>query len=211
MSNIYLVLVILINLRLLTTSRISSCINWVALQGTLLGLYGLTAHWSHVNAELLGLAAFSIVLKGYFFPRVLHRSLRGVKAMREITPFVGYIPSLLIGLAALALCQWIGHRLPLPDYDISKLAMPVTLFSVFCGLFLITGRKKIVMQAVGYLVIDNGIFALGISAFPQTSLLVELGLLLNLCVAVFVRGIMIYNLSRVFHHMDSHQLSTLKG
>ncbi len=211
MSNIILVFVVLISFRLLCASRIPSAINLVAAQGTLLGIYGLSAHWSHISAELVALAAFSIILKGFFFPRFLHRSLRGVTVMRETTPFVGYIPSLLIGLGALALCQWIGVRLPLPSRDTSTLVMPVVLFCVFAGLFLIIARKKIVMQAVGYLVMDNGIYAFGISAFPQTSILVELGLLINLCVAVVVRGIMIYNLSRVFHHMDSHHLSTLKG
>jgi len=189
----------------------AACIDWVAIQGALLAAYALSAHWEHVDLELFALALFTLLLKGLYFPRVLHRAMRKVHSLRETAPFVGYIASLVIGLLALAICQWIGSRLPLPDTGISPLAMPVALFCVFSGLFMIIARKKVVLQAVGYLVIDSGIFTIGISAFPQTSLLVELGLLLNMAVAVFARGIIIYNLSRVFQHMDSQQLSTLKG
>ena len=41
--------------------------------------------------------------------------------------------------------------------------------------------------------------------------LVELGVLLDAFVAVFVMGIAIYHISREFDHIDVDQLDTLKG
>ena len=40
--------------------------------------------------------------------------------------------------------------------------------------------------------------------------LIELGILLDLFVGVFVMGIVIFHINREFDHIDSHQLDTLK-
>lgn len=64
---------------------------------------------------------------------------------------------------------------------------------------------------VGYLVLENGIAAFGLAVVPDVPLLVELGLLLDVFVAVFVMAIIIYHISREFDHIDADRLSALKG
>ena len=44
----------------------------------------------------------------------------------------------------------------------------------------------------------------------EQPLLVEMGILLDVFVAVFVMGIMIFHISREFDHIDVDQLSALK-
>jgi len=92
----------------------------------------------------------------------------------------------------------------------SALLVPVALSSILIGLFLIVSRKKAVNQVLGFLVLENGIFTFGVGLVRELSLLVELGVLLDVFVAVFVMGIMIFHISREFDHLDTDQLSTLK-
>ena len=45
---------------------------------------------------------------------------------------------------------------------------------------------------------------------PQTSLLVEAGVLLDVFVAVFVMGITMFHINREFDHIETDRLSSLK-
>ncbi len=78
------------------------------------------------------------------------------------------------------------------------------------GLLLIVSRRKAVMQTLGYLAMENGIYAFGLAFAVEEPLLVEMGVLLDVFVAVFVMGIAIHHISREFDHIDTDRLSTLK-
>ena len=92
----------------------------------------------------------------------------------------------------------------------SALLVPAGLFTVWTGLFLIMARRKAITQVLGYIVMENGIFALGMVLVEAMPLLVELGVLLDIFVAVFVMGIIVFQINREFDHIDSDQLSALR-
>ncbi len=208
--DLILILVVLTNLRLLGSSRLGASIRTVAVQGFLIGLLPLLAPDHGVLWHVLVLSIGSVALKGVVFPRLLLRALREADVRREVEPFVGNIVSLLVGIVALGASFWIGQRLPLPNPLTSTLLVPVALSSILIGLFLIVSRKKAVSQVLGFLVMENGIFTFGVGLVRELSLLVELGVLLDVFVAVFVMGIMIFHISREFDHLDTNRLSTLK-
>ena len=51
---------------------------------------------------------------------------------------------------------------------------------------------------LGYLVLENGIFIFGLLLLEAMPFLVEVGVLLDLFVGVFVMGIIIYHINREF-------------
>jgi len=73
----------------------------------------------------------------------------------------------------------------------------------------IVSRVKAVSQVLGYLMLEIGIAVFGTAALPEQPLLVELGVLLDAFVAVFVMGIMIFHISREFDHIDTDDLDEL--
>jgi hydrogenase-4 component E len=93
----------------------------------------------------------------------------------------------------------------------SSLVVPVAFFTITSGLFLIVSRKKALTQVLGYLVMENGIYVFGTSIAARQPLLVELGILLDVFVAVFVMGIAIFHINREFEHTDVDRLNKLKG
>lgn len=205
-----LVFLILTDLILLGSSRLRNAIRLAAVQGVVLGLLPLLAHSQGVvwHAALLG--AGSAGIKGLIFPALMNRALRETNASREIEPFVGYILSLLIGVGVLAVSFVFGSRLPLPWAAPSTLLVPAGLFTVWTGLFLLMARRKAITQVLGYIVMENGIFALGMVLVEAMPLLVELGVLLDIFVAVFVMGIIVFQINREFDHIDSDQLAALR-
>jgi hydrogenase-4 component E len=74
----------------------------------------------------------------------------------------------------------------------------------------IVSRKKALSQVMGYLVLENGIYLFGITLGREAPLLVEMGVSLDVFVAVFVMGIIIFHISREFDHIDVDQLASLK-
>ena len=203
-----LVCVVLINLALLAMSRLVTLVRIAALQGVLISALALYVGGADPAATLTATA--SLVLKGIVFPFMLIRAMREASINREVEPYIGLNLSIIIGLALLALSLWLGSKLPLPVPAASALIVPVALFTILAGLFLIASRLKALTQIVGYLVLENGIYTFGLTISHQSPWIVELGILLDVFVAVFIMGVMTYQINREFDHIDTNQLTDLK-
>lgn len=210
------VLVVLANLKILGSSRLMACIKMVAFQGIVLGLLPLVALGHQISVRMVCAACASLVLKGVVFPWLMVRAVRDVDARREVEPIVGYTTSLVAGLGMIAASLWLGSRLgPLPlatpagSFQ-NSLVVPAALLTLMVGLFMIVARKKAVTQVLGYLCMENGIYTFGMTVAENEPLLVELGILLDVFMAVFVMGIAIYHINREFDHIDTEQMSALK-
>jgi len=206
-----IVLLILTNLKLIASSRLSACIRVVAVQGVLLGLMPLIAGQEALTLRIAALSGLTMLLKGVVFPWLLLKTLRSANVRREIEPFVGYAASLMIGAGLLFLAIWMSRQLPMPFAVTSPLIMPLAFFTMMIGLFAVVSRRKAITQVLGYLVMENGIYAFGLVFAQHEPLLVELGILLDAFMAVFVMGITIFHINREFDHIDADRLSALKG
>ncbi len=207
--NLTLVLIMLINLALLGSSRLSVCVRLSAAQGILLSVLPLEMP-EHDFWSVFVVAAIILLLKGFVFPALLVRTLRTAQVRDEVVPIVSYAASLVVGVAVLCLGFWISSRLTLPHPATSPLVLPLALSTTLVGLFLIVSRKTALMQVIGYLVLENGIYIFGLSLVQDEPFLVEMGILLDIFVAVFVMGIAIFHINREFDHIDVGQLTSLK-
>jgi hydrogenase-4 component E len=205
-----LVLLILTNLRLLGSSRLDACIRTVAVQGVLLGILPLLSPWSGLSVRMVLLSATSTLLKAGVMPWLLRRAVHEAGVRNEVEPIVGFTSSLLLGMGLLGVAIHVAGRLPLPGAAAAPFLIPVSLFTMLVGLFVIIFRVKAVMQALGYLAMENGIYAFGMAFAIEETLLLEMGILLDVFVAVFVMGITIHHINREFEHMDTDRLSALK-
>lgn len=206
-----LVLMILANLLLLGSSRLVACIRICAVQGFMVGLLPIVLSGAGLTARLASLAVTIAAMKGFVFPYLLSKSMRDSNTSREARPFLGYATSVIVGVMALFASFWLDTRLHLPMEIASDLAVPVAFSMMITGVFLIIARRTAVNQVIGYLVMENGIYTFGLIIVRDIPLLVEIGVLMDLFVAVFVMGIAIYRINREFDHIDSDQLSSLKG
>jgi len=210
-ADIIMIFLVLTNMMLLGLSRLGACIRIVALQGVALGFLPIILNDWNMEVHLVLFSIVIISLKGIVFPWMLNRTLRELATQREIEPFIGYGISIIAGTIALVMCMWLSSRLPFPEPLMSPLIVPVAFFTIMSGLFLIISRKKALTQVLGYLVLENGIYAFGVALVRQQPMLVELGILLDIFVAVFVMGIAIFHINREFDHIDTDQLSRLRS
>lgn len=196
---------------LLGTSRIGACIRFLSLQGILISLVPVIAHDDELAMRVVLLAMANIALKGVIFPAVLLHLRARANFHREVGPFIGFVGSILFGIVALAVSLGLARELQPALSHAPFLMLEAAIFLVAIGLFLIVSRRNALMQVIGYLVIENGIFVFGAITVVETPLLVELGILLDAFVAVFVMGIAVFHISREFGVADTDQLTTLRG
>ncbi len=208
--DLVIISIVLMNLMVVSSSRLTTCIRIVAVQGIFTGLLPLIVGSAHFTSGMIVFSVVSISLKGFVFPRLLSRAQREANVRKEVEPIGGYPLSLLMGVAMFLISCWISSHLPYTRPLFSEMAVPVSLATLFTGIFIIVSRVKALTQVIGYLVLENGIYLFGAALLVEQSLLVELAILLDIFVAVFVMGIAIFHISREFDHIDTQNLSELK-
>lgn len=204
-----LVLVMLLNFAVLGQSRLRAVVNAAALQGMLLGVAALAAH-DHLEFEGILVAVAAIALKGFLIPGMLLRAMREAVIRREVEPIVGFTGSLLLGALATGLAVAFAHTLPMRASPGASLVVPASIATVLTGFLVLTTRRKAITQVVGYLILENGIFAMGLVLIEAMPFMVEVGVLLDLFVGIFVMGIIIHHIHREFSSLDTARLSELK-
>lgn len=204
-----LILALAINFVALGVSRIRSVITAVAIQGVLLGVFPLFVHPS-IGVRGILLSAVTIVLKGAIIPSLLLRAMRSADIQHEVKPAVSFMSCLGLGAIGTALAMVLSSRLPLADQHSHLLVVPASLSTVWTGFLMLTTRQRAIMQVLGYLLLENGIFLFGLLLLEAMPFLVEVGVLLDLFTAVFVMGIMIHHISREFSSPSTEHLTELK-
>lgn len=208
MANLLLLVVILINFFTLGSARLVACIRAVALQGALLALLPLVSHGLSGHSLLLGAGA--LTFKGIFIPWLLLRAIREVRIRREVEPFIGFVPTLVLGSLVTAGAFIFADFLPLAAEHHEGLFVPTALATMSSGFLLLITRRKAITQVLGYLMLENGIFIFAVLLSTALPLMVEAGILLDLLVGVFVMGIVLNQISREFSTLNTERLTALK-
>ena len=170
-------------------------------------LFMMSAHGGW-NTGLLVIA--TVVLKGSLIPRMLLRALREAQIKREVEPLIGFVPTMLLGALGTLLSVAFASGLPLEPQHRELLIVPASFSTVLTGFLLLTTRIKAITQAIGYLVLENGIFIFGMLLVEAMPFLVEIGVLLDLFVGIFVVSIIIHHINREFASLDTRRLTSLK-
>jgi hydrogenase-4 component E len=202
-----LIVLLLTNFYVLGTASLRGKIRVVGLQGLLLSVLPI-----YVESELtLRLGAMVLVtgaIKGIVIPMLLLKAIRDVHIHHEVEPYLGFIPSLFLCATGTAGALLFADQLPLAAEHMGSLFVPASLATLFSGFIVVTTRRKAISQVAGYLMLENGIYVFGLLLFQ--SVLIEVGVLLDLLVGIFVMGIVLNHIQREFSSLDTDQLSRLR-
>lgn len=211
LQSILLVAVLVADLTLVSNSRLGTCINIIALQGFALGLYPLTLGLEQgFTVNLVTIALIGISLRGIIFPRILHRGLLRSGTSRELKPLVSYFLSVVIVLSLIFISFYISINIEFIESRRLLLSV-VALSTIFTGIFIIIGRRLAIMQIIGYILLENGIYCFGLAFVQEIPMIVELGVLFDAIVAVFVMSVATDKIHEEFEHLDVQKLDSLKG
>jgi hydrogenase-4 component E len=203
-----LILAVVMNFLAIGTASLRACIRAAALQGFLVSVFALI--FTGVTVRLALLVLVAAIIKAFVIPSMLFRALREVHIRHEVEPYLGLVPSVLLCAVGTGLAMVFADNLPLAREHHELLVVPAALSTMFAGFLLLTTRRKAISQVTGYLVLENGIFVFAQLLHEAMPFLVEVGVLLDLIVGIFVMGIVINHIQREFSSLDTERLTVLK-
>ena len=198
-----------LNLLALGSGRLPAVIRAVSVQGMALGVMPVLIE-HHFDWMVTLVALFTVAVKGFVIPHLLSRATRAANVERENQPFIGFVPSLLLGAGGTIAAVALSRAQPLLPEHTGSLLVPGAIASVLTGFVMLIGRAKAISQVCGYLILENGIYLFGLLLINATPLLVEAGILLDLTVGIFVIGIIVDRIQRAFDSLDTRKLTVLR-
>ncbi|MCW2887069.1 MAG: hydrogenase-4 component [Streptosporangiaceae bacterium] len=177
--------------------RLTALVRLLALQGTALAAVVALLAAHERSVELAAVAAIVAALKAVVVPRLLWRTLAASGQPRETAPLANITASLLAAAALTLVAYAAADPLVALTGTTAGHAVPVGLAVMLIGFFTLATRRRAVSQVTGMLLIDNGIDAVAFLTTAGVPMVVELGVSLDLLLAVVVLQILTARLHAV--------------
>jgi hydrogenase-4 component E len=191
-------------------------IDWLgAYQYQSFALSAITAIMAYTTAiwQLYIAAALTLIIKCIVIPKVLQYATRNVRISYKIEthPYISIRSSVIVSALLVALSFFITQQVPVNNSDpIVKSFLPVSLALFLIGLFIIVIRRVALNQIVGLLIIENGMFLFTVVLTRGVSILVEVGILVDIMVGVLISAILLSRMGTVIESMDVNRLTDLR-
>lgn len=186
-------------------------ISLLAWQGVALGAIPI-ANGVHQGAWMpIAVGIIVLALRGVLLPLLLARAVRGEEhGAREATPLVNTTAALLV-TAALTMIAYAATR-PLIEHSPTPgtRAAPAAFAALLIAVFVMVSRRRAMSQAIGFLMLDNGIAATAFLITAGVPLIVELGASLDILFAMIVLGVLTDRMRLSFGDTDLNQLRELR-
>lgn len=170
---------------------------------------GIHAH----DGTLVAVGVAVLGLRAVLLPGLLNRAVMAVgvgsSERRESSPLVNTTASLLIVAALTVTAFAISDPLVNVAPTETTRALPAAIAVILIGGFVMASRRQAVSQAVGFLMVDNGIAATSFLVTAGVPLVVELGVSLDVLFAVLVLGVLTSRIRQAFGATDLDQLREL--
>lgn len=203
-------LILIVDLGLLAAEHQRLYIRLVALHGALLGVLPLLTDSGPPSWRLVGLTVIFLAVKAIALPMMLRKAYASLPPSPPITPYMGYNRCILAGLGGFGFSLWLAHQLPMPANALFLPLFAPAFATIFTGLLLIITRRKALTQVMGYLIMENGIYLLGVPLARHDAMWLELSILLDVFVGIFVMVLAIRHIHRVFDTTDVDRIASLR-
>jgi hydrogenase-4 component E len=194
---------------LLYQDRIAAVINVFALQAIALSL---SVAWQAVVQEAPALfvtSALALIVKGFVVPTALRHIIRRLEIDREIEQIIGGGPTILTGLALVALSILLMQ--PVGEVNVyAREDLAFALAVILLGLLMMITRRNAVTQVVGFMSLENGLIlaATGAKGMP---LVVEVSVAFSILIAFIVFGVFVFRMRERFDTVDVSALDRFRG
>jgi hydrogenase-4 component E len=190
--------------------ELTAMVRVLAVQGIALAVIPFVGGIYSKDGAEFAAAAGVLALRALLLPWLLTRAVRAeATERRESTPLINTTASLLVAGGLMLAAFAVGRPLVELDPSPSTRAAPAALAAALLGLFVIVSRRRAVSQAVGFLMLDNGITATAFLTTAGVPSIVELGASLDVLFAVLILGVLTGRLHRIFGDTDLDQLREL--
>ena len=208
--NLCAALLLLLSFAMLAQRRVVNLVNLLAMQGVLLLAATLLLAWRTGQQHLYLSALLTLALKVLFLPWLLHRLIRQLKVYWDSDPLLNIPLTTLVGVVVVVFSFGLAQPISALASTATRNCIGIALAVVLLSFLTMITRRKAMSQVVGFLSMENGLFFGAMSATYGMPMVVELGVALDVLVAVLVLGIFFFQIREQFDSLDLHHLEALR-
>jgi hydrogenase-4 component E len=203
-------LFLLLAFAMLSQRRVVTLVNLLALQGALLCGATLLLAWRTGQNHLYLSALLTLALKVAFLPWLLHRLIRRLGVYWDSEPLINISSVMLLGLLVVIFSFGLAQPIAALASTATRNGIGIAIAVVLLSFLTMITRRKAMSQVVGFLSMENGLFFGAMSATYGMPMIIELGVALDVLVAMLVLGVFFFQIREQFDSLDLHHLESLK-
>ena len=196
---------------LIVRNNLGGQVQMFALQSLLLAILAAVVAWFTQSIELFGVAFALFLLKVIVIPYVLNRAVKRIGLQPNVSPYLGAAATLIVGGALVVVAYYVMVPVVASDPLPTAGAIPLAFAGILVSLFVTVIRRRALTQILGFLMLENSIFLLALLTTYGVPFIVEIGVFLDVLVAVLIMEIFIYRIKENFDSIDVGQMGELKG
>ncbi|MHB8595693.1 MAG: hydrogenase [Ktedonobacteraceae bacterium] len=191
--------------------QLRGAIQAYAFQSLTIGIIAAVVGYFTGSTDLYIVAVLTVIVKCGAIVWILRHATNRLHIQREVRPYLNIPASLLVcGLLTLV-AFFTSPSIVEKGTFLNEPSLAISVAMVLIGLFLLSSRRHAVMQVIGLLTIENGLFSGAIAIAYGMPLIVEFGILFDVLIAVIVMSLLVTLIQRELITADTADLRRLKG
>lgn len=191
------------------TPRVKSYVTVLQIQGIILSVLVILPFINNFSIYGIILPITLLVVKVILVPRYINKIILDLDIKRVIEPTIQQIVFLLLVIATMIII-FLTSSLISQSTKLDVIPFASGFSAIAIGIYIIIFRKKLIVHVCGFLVLENGIFLFGTAVASELPMMIELGVLLDVFVVVFLMGIALNKIRSTFEGFDVSHLGRLK-
>lgn len=208
--NLCAAVLLLLAFAMLAQRRVLSLINLFMLQGLTLFVSTLVVALTTHQNELLMSAALTLSLKVIALPYILHRLIRRLSVKWDVDTLLNIPTIMLIGILLVIVAFNVAQPISQLSGTITRSTIGIALACVLLAFLMMITRSKAVPQVIAFLAMENGLFFAATSATYGMPMVVELGIALDVMVAMVIFGVFFFQIRQQFDSLDIRHMEAGK-
>lgn len=204
-------LLLITSFGMIASPMLLACVRFYAMHSFLLSLITLAMAYDHHAVHLLISALLIFVLKVIVIPHIFSTMMRRLGIRKEVESYINIPLTLFLAIFLVFVSFYVTSIGKTLNPFSSLKFLPIAISTVFLGMLVMTTRKKALTQVLGLLLMENGLFLMGITMTFGMPLLVELGILFDVLIGIIIMGIFIFKIRSAFEGIEVDHMTVLKG
>lgn len=193
-----------------TARRILTCAYLFAFQSLVLTAEVASVAYIQHSREAYVVAAMVFAVKVIAIPYALLWLMRRLHTPHDVGASISPGHSVFV-MAGLIFVSFWAVRLYLRELRPTEVILAAAVALILCAAFLMVTRNKALMQVIALLVLENGIFLAALVTIFGMPLIIEMGIVFDLLMGLFLMGIFVFRIRDTFNHLDVSRLRRLRG
>ena len=208
--NLLAAILLLLAFAMLAQRRVLTLINLFAAQGFALASSTAIVAFATHQPHLYWSVGLTLVLKVMLLPWLLHRLILRLDVKWDVEGLINIPTTMLLGIVLVVFSFNLALPISQLANTVTRATLGIAMASVMLAFLMMITRRKAIPQVIGFLAMENGLFFAATSATYGMPMVVELGIALDVLVAMLILGVFFFQIREQFDSLDLQHLEKLK-